>query len=196
MFHRVNTATYCVHSTIQLTGTISTASTTIDALRLQTSEMSSRWISYCEEVRATRSSKCHWYAHLVFLPKTEKKTLSWKKIICVRLSKNRATLEDIVNDVEMTDNVCCLSVVIAAFCFSKVRVKSFIRFYKGCSQKNVVTLYLQTLDVKTHWESTEKLQWNIKMQIKLLWMQKKTKKEWKSTSNSDVKKTIQTRPNK
>lgn len=38
VFHQVNAATYCVHSNIQITGTILTASTTTDALRLQTFE--------------------------------------------------------------------------------------------------------------------------------------------------------------
>lgn len=42
--HQVNTATYCVHSNIQLTGTILTVMSTTDALRLQTSEMSSQSI--------------------------------------------------------------------------------------------------------------------------------------------------------
>lgn len=43
--HRVNTVTYCVHSHIQITGTILTANTTTDALHLQTFQMSSQWMS-------------------------------------------------------------------------------------------------------------------------------------------------------
>lgn len=57
--HQVITATHCGHSNIQITGTILTANTIADALHLQTFEMFSQWISYCEEVRATRYSKCH-----------------------------------------------------------------------------------------------------------------------------------------
>lgn len=42
--HRVNIVTYCVRSHIQITGTILTANTTTDALRLQTFQMSSQWV--------------------------------------------------------------------------------------------------------------------------------------------------------
>lgn len=42
---QVNTATYCVHSNIQITGTILTANTTTDALQLQTFEMSNGFLT-------------------------------------------------------------------------------------------------------------------------------------------------------
>lgn len=75
-----------------------TANTTTDVLHLQTSEMSSQWISDSEEVRGPDTAN---FTNMLIIPPPKNKTnlknveFAVKNYLCV-LSKNRATLEDIV----------------------------------------------------------------------------------------------------